>query len=218
MLRNDRDYTNVVNQRKVVDGASRAAFRPSELVNTNPDATSGPIVTDAQGQVLGGNGRKMILDRVYSGNAEGAAAYRALLKSQAEHFGRDPAAVDAMKQPVLVREIADSELSGPNAKQNAVTDFNKKGTADLTPGARALSDSRRVSNETLNDMAARLDAKGPKATVADALEGKAGGEVLQKLIADGVITPQEQASLVDAHTDELTKAGRERISLLMIGR
>jgi hypothetical protein len=216
LLRNDRDYTNVVNQRKVVDGASRAAFRPSELINTNPDATSGPIVTDAHGQVLGGNGRKMILDRVYSGNAEGAAAYRALLKSQAEHFGLDPAAVDAMKQPVLVREIGDSELSGPNAKQNAVTNFNKKGTADLTPGERAIADSRRVSNDTLDDMAARLDAQGPKATVADVLEGQPGREVLNKLIADGVIAPQEQAALTTK--DGLTKAGRDRVSQLMIGR
>jgi DdrB-like nuclease len=214
-LQNDRDYANVVNQRKVVDWSSRAEFRPGELVNDNPDATSGPIVTDAQGQVLGGNGRKMILDRVHTGNPDGAAAYRALLKAKAEQFGLDPAAVDAMKQPVLTREIADAALPD---KQKAVTDFNKKGTADLTPGERAIADSRRVSDATLDDMAARLDAAGPKATVADVLAGKAGGEALQKLIADGVISPQEQASLVDARSGELTKAGRERISQLMIGR
>jgi hypothetical protein len=217
-LRNDRDYTNTVNQGKVVAGSSRAEFNPALHLTDNPDAANGPVITDADGNVLGGNGRKMMLDRVYSGNPKGAAAYRDLLAQKAPQFGVDPGDVAGMKQPVLTREVPDTEFALPGAsKQKAVTDFNKKGTAELTPGERAISDSRRVSTDTLDDMASRLDAKGADATVSDVLQGRAGGEVLNKLIDDGVVTRQERAAFQN-EDGELTKAGRERISQLMIGR
>jgi hypothetical protein len=216
-LKNDRNYATAVNQGKIVTGASRSEFKPALHITDNADASNGPIITDAQGQVLGGNGRKMILDRVYSGNPKGAAAYRDLLTQKADQYGIDPAAVAGMKQPVLTREIPESEFSGPNAKQKAITDFNKKGTAELTPAEQAISDSKGVSAATLHDMAGRLEAKGPEASVADVLQGKAGGEVLEKLVNDGVVSPQEKAAFVNSD-NELTPAGKARISALLVGR
>jgi hypothetical protein len=220
-LKNDRNYANAVNQGKIIAGASRSEFNPALHITDNPDATNGPMITDADANVLGGNGRKMMLDRAYAGNPEGAADYRALLKSKAEQFGIDPAAVDAMKQPVLTREVPDSALPDVTAKQKAVTDFNKKGTAELTPAERAIADSRQVSSGTLEDIAGRLDAKGPDATLAQVLEGKAGGEVLNKLVSDGVISPQERAAFMEGsgpREGELTPAGKTRISQLMLAR
>jgi len=216
-LTNERDYANAVNQGKVVEGASRSKFDPSLHITDNPDMANGPLAIDPAGNVIGGNGRKMILDRVYAGNPKGAAAYRAALEAKAAQFGLDPAAVKGMKQPVLVREIPESEFAGPNAKQDAITDFNKKGTAELTPGERAISDSRRVSAATLEHVAARLDSVGANATVADVLQGKGGGDVLAKLVGDGVVSPQEQAAFVTSE-GELTPAGKSRISALMVGR
>jgi hypothetical protein len=215
-LKNDRRYDDPVNQRKIVSYSSREQFEPRNSINNNPDATSGPMVTDSQRHVLSGNGQKLILDRVYAGNPKGVLAYRALQEQEAARFGLDPAEARGMSQPVLTRQIDDAALTGPNARQNAITDFNKAGTAALTPGERAIADSRRVSTGTLEDMASRLDAKGAKATIAQVLEGKPGTDVLKQLIQDGVISPQEQAAFGDANG--LTKAGRERISQLMIGR
>jgi hypothetical protein len=215
-LTNDRNYANKTNQGKVVNWSSRAEFDPSYHVTDNPDATNGPVVTDSQGNVIGGNGRTMILERVYNANPKGAAAYRGMLEQKAAQFGIDPAAAASMKQPVLTRAIADAEFGPNSTKQQAVTDFNKKGTAELTPGERAIADSRRVSTGTLDDVAARLDAKGSGATIAQVLDGKPGGEVLDKLIADGVISPQERGALADQNG--LTKAGRDRISQLVVGR
>ena len=220
-LKNDRNYANAVNQGKIIDGASRSEFKPALHITDNADATNGPVITDAAGQVLGGNGRKMMLDRIYAGNPKGAADYRALLRSKADQFGIDPASVDALKQPILTREIPDSALGGPGAKQKAVTDFNKVGTGSLTPAERAIADSRQVSEGTLSDMASRLDAKGPDATIAQALEGKSGGAVLRKLIDDGVVSPQEQAAFLHGagvKEGELTDAGKDRISQLVVGR
>ncbi|MGH9666419.1 MAG: hypothetical protein ACRD9L_18480, partial [Bryobacteraceae bacterium] len=138
-LTNERDYTRTDNQGTVVQYSSPAEFDPSYHVTDNPDATNGPLVVDSSGNVLGGNGRKMILDRVYASNRKGAAAYRGMLEQKAGQFGIDPAAVRPMKQPVLVRVLNDSEVSGAGAAGNAINDFNKKPTAELRPAERAIA-------------------------------------------------------------------------------
>lgn len=217
-LKNDRDYSNAVNQGKIISWSSPVEFNPNELLTDVDNATAGPPVTDSQGNVLGGNGRTMIMQRVYSGNPKGAAAYRALLERKASQFGIDPAELAKFKRPVLVREIPDAEFSKPGAsKQTAVTDFNVKGTAALTPEEQAISDSRRVSASTLEDIAGRLEHKGADSTLADVLDGKAGGEVLRHLVDDGVLAPQESAAYVK-DDGELTPAGRARIAQLMTAR
>jgi hypothetical protein len=214
-----RDYTNAANQGKIVSWSSPAEFDPSFHINDNPDATNGPPVIDSDGNVLGGNGRVNIMQRVYGMNQRGAAAYRGLLERKAPQFGIDPASLKGMKKPVLVRELADSELGGPSAataKQNAIADFNVKPTAELTPAERAISDSRRVSQDTLEHVASRLESHGADATIAQVVEGKGGLAVLDRLISDGVISPQERAAFADS--EGLTPAGRDRVAALMVGR
>jgi hypothetical protein len=215
-LKNDRDYTRAENQSKILDWSSPAKFDPAYLITDNPDAINGPPVIDRNGNALGGNSRTMILDRVYSGNPQGAAAYKQMLAERAQYFGIDPHKVAGMKRPVLVREISDAEWNGPEAKQTAITDFNRGGTAELRPAEKAIADSRRVSVDTLDDIAARMDKMGSDATLAQALEGFSGTEIAERLIQDGVIAPQERAAYVSA--GKLTDAGKARISKLMVGR
>jgi len=214
-LKNDRNYDDPRNQRKIIDWSVKAGFEPRNMLNTAPDASSGPPVIDAEGNVLGGNGRSMILQRVFKSNPDGAAAYRAELDRTAAHYGINPADYAHMKQPVLVRELA-PEVNEPATLQRAITDFNKVGTAALTPAERAIADSRGVSLRTLDDIAARMDKHGADATLAQTLEGRAGVEVLENLTRDGVISPQEQAELSTGA--KLTKTGKDRISGLMLGR
>jgi len=142
-LVNDRDYARSENQGKVLMG-SGPEFHPSYHLTDNPDPSNGPPLVDESGNVYGGNGRAMMLQRVYAGNAPGAAAYRQMLTSKAQQFGVDPQQVAGMKQPVLVRVIPDTEMATAAAKQQAVTDFNKTGTAALRGSEKAIADSRRV--------------------------------------------------------------------------
>ena len=214
-LRNDRNYSAPENQRKILDW-SGPQFDPAYHVTNNPDAVNGPPVLDAAGNVLGGNGRMMILQRVYNGNQAGAAAYRRMLTDQAPLYGIDPAAVAKMKQPVLVRVIPDTEGLDLAGKQSAVTNFNQVGTAALKPSEKAIADSRNVSQATLDHLSAQLEARGPAATLADVLEGPAGPEVLRKLEQDGVLGTQEAAAL--EHNGVLTQVGKDRIAKLMLGR
>lgn len=215
-LTNDRNYANKVNQGKVVNAATDANFDPKFHLTDNPDATNGPVITDSKGNIVGGNGRAMILQRAYQAGGKAAASYRQMLGQRAGQFGLDPAEVDNFKHPVLTREIPDTEFAAKGGKQTAVTDFNKVGTAALTPAERSISDSKRVSEDTLNSLSSLIEAGGEKATLASVLEGKGGPEVLKKLIADGVISPQEQAGLGTA--DALTKEGKARIAQLVVGR
>lgn len=218
-LRNDRNYDNPVNQGKIVNWSTadpETGYKPANLINTAPDSSSGPPVQDSAGNVLGGNGRTMIQQRVAASNPAGAQAYRALLDQSAAHYGIDPASYAHMKEPFLRRVVDDAEFSRTGSKQDAVTNFNKSGTAALTPSEQAVADSRRVSQGTLEELAQRLDAKGPDGTLAQVLEGKSGLEMLGKLVDDGVISPQEHAKL--ATETQLTKAGKERVSGLMLGR
>jgi ddrB-like ParB superfamily domain len=217
-LRNDRNYDDPLNQQKVVDWSvpGPGGFKPANLINDVPDSSSGPPVIDSHGDVLGGNGRTMIMQRVNADNFKGAAQYRKMLADKAANYGIDPAAISKMKEPVLVRTIDDAEFKALGSKQAAITDFNKKGTAELTPSERAIADSRRVSPSTLDDLSKRLDDKGPDSTLAQALEGSGGTEVLDNLIKDGVVSPQERAAFQDS--GGLTDAGKKRISGLMTGR
>jgi ddrB-like ParB superfamily domain len=212
-LKNDRNYDDPRNQRKIVDWSTQERFQPRNMLNTAPDASSGPPIVDAEGNVLGGNGRSMILDRVYN-SPEGGASYRAELDRTAHHYGIDPADYAHMKQPVLVRVAGNIET--PENLQRAITQFNKVGTAALTPAERAIADAGGVSERTLDDIAARMDRLGPDATLAQTLEGRQGIEVLRNLERDGVVDPQEGAEL--ATDTKLTRQGKERISGLMLGR
>jgi hypothetical protein len=208
--RNDRDYTRTENQAKVVEGSTAAAFDPTELVNDASNGLTGPPVVDAQGNVIGGNGRTMILGRVYESNPKGAAAYKQALETKAAQFGLDPSQVSGMKRPVLVRV---GEFADPQA---AITDLNKSVTSGLRPEESAIASSRRVSPETLNDVGARLDSHGSNATIADILDGKSGTEILSKLIEDGAISASERPTLINGNI--LTKDGRAKVQAALVGR
>lgn len=217
--RNDRTYgPQGGDRRKVIThaGGGEAGFDPSYHITDNPDAVNGPPLIDGDGNVLGGNGRTMTLQRVDAGNPIAGAAYRAMLEERAAHFGIDPAQVRRMKSPVLVRVIDDQNLDTAAKAQNAITDFNKVGTAALTPAERAIADSRRVSQETLEHVGDRLQTLGPDATLAQALTGQNGIDILERLIADGVISPQDAGGLRTASA--LTQAGKDRVAALMLGR
>jgi broad specificity phosphatase PhoE/2'-5' RNA ligase len=211
---NDRDYTKPEAANRVISN-SGSGFNPNYLITDNPDATNGPPVIDPNGNVLGGNSRAMILGRVYAGNPRGAAAYRDLLTQKAAQFGLDPAQISQMKQPVLVREA--THVLPTEEAQRLIGSYNQPPTAALSPAERALSDSRRLSPETLDYLAGKVEDQGPDGTLAQALEGKNGPAIVNRLVQDGVITAQERPQYIDER-GVLTAPGKQRIAHLLTGR
>lgn len=213
---NDRDYTKVENQSKVLNWSMPNQFDARYFINNNPDMGSGPPAIDADGNVLGGNGRGMMLQRTYAYNPKGAQAYRAMLTRDAGFYGLDPAQIAGMKQPVLARLLEDTEIPDRAARQTAITDFNAKSTAALRPEEQAMADSRRVSQRTLDDIGARVEAMGAEGTLAKVLSGAGGVDVLNSMIRDEAISQQEAAAYLSG--GNITAAGKNRISQAVLGR
>lgn len=208
--KNDRDYSQPQNAERIV--RQTAEFDPAYLVNDNPTAENGPPIIDSRGNVLGGNSRAMTLERARRANPKLGESYREELRRNAKKLGLDPAAVDKLKNPVLVRELVDSGAD----PQTLITDLNKVGTAELRQAERAVADSRRVSTKSLEDLAGRIEEQGPEGTLAKALEGDARG-IVDRLTEDGVLTVQERPRLMNGD-GRLTAEGKQRVSRLMVGR
>jgi hypothetical protein len=189
-------------------------FDPVYVLSESPDATNGAPVIDADGNVLGGNSRAMLLDRVYKYNPGGAEAYKAELARKAPQLGIDPAQIAGMKRPVLVRELSDAGLN----KQRAITDLNKTGTAALTAEEQATADARMMTPAAADYLSSVIDAEGPNVTLSDVLSSNRGPSIVNRLIDDGVFTMQERPKLINEKTKAVTPAGKERISKMLLGQ
>lgn len=212
-FRNDRNYSDQRNAERIVK--QTAEFDPEYVASESATAVDGAPIVDKEGAVLGGNSRVMTIARVYKQKPEEAKAYKDLLKTKATQFGLTPEDVDGMNQPVLVRELT-HELS-PEEVQSAITDLNKVGTAALSSAERAVSDSGRVSQDTLEQLAGMIENQGAHGTLSEALAGNGGRYIVDRLIKDGVITTQEKPELFSSN-GALTTAAKDRISKLMLGR
>lgn len=218
-LKNERNYSAPENQQRVIENSSEERFNPRYHITDNPDATNGPILIDEDGNAVGGNSRAMILQRVYGRNAQGAQAYRSLLENRAQQFGIDPAALQGMKQPVLVRALRQDELDAlPGGSKWAIRKTNVTGTAQLSAAERAAADAGQLSPELLEHVGSVIEKAGPDATLNDALTGKSGTALVNKLIADGFFSEQERPALMDGKTGALTQAAKDRISKALVGQ
>lgn len=209
---NDRDYSRSGNAARVVQQSAPDTFNPDFLTADSPTAEHGAPIIDQNGNVLGGNSRTMTLARVYQRGGPDAAMYRQSIEAKAAQFALDPADLARFDKPILVREV-----DGGVDAQRAITDFNKAAAAELTPEERAVSDGRRLSPETIAKIGANLGDLGEEGTLATALRGDNGTEILNSLVKDGVLTDQEKGGYLD-DKGNLTPDAKARIGRALVGR
>jgi len=216
---NERDYSKPENQQRIIEQSTEGRFDPRYLVTDNPDATNGPPVIDEDGNVLGGNSRVMTLERVHGRAGASSAAYRKLLDQKAAQFGIDPSSYAHLKTPVLVRSVAHDELAQlPEGAKWAIRKTNVSGTAELSASERARADAEQMTPELKRLVASAIEDHGPDATLNEALSGKAGGKILNKLIEGGFFSEQERPKLMDGKTGALTQAAKDRVSKALTGQ
>ena len=209
---NDRDYDRPQNKARVIKNASPGTYDPDYTTTPSPTAEHGPPVVDLSGNVLGGNSRSMSQALVYMHQGPDAALYKQAIETKAAQFGIDPADLARFKKPILVREV------GPGVDaQNAITDFNKAAPADLAPEEQAVSDGRRLSPGTVTELAARLGDVGEDGSLADALRGDNGADIVDYLVRDGVLTAQEKGGYLDDR-GFLTPEIKARVAKALVGR
>ncbi|WP_052384078.1 LPD38 domain-containing protein [Litchfieldella xinjiangensis] len=136
-----RDRTNANSQVQVRNIAAR--LNPERL-GASRDASSGAPIIGPDGVVESGNGRTMAIAQAYQQGGDRAGAYRRFVREQAEAQGMDPAAVDAMAQPVLVRE-----RTGQIDRAEFARRANEGNVAGMTAYEQAQADADRLDADDL---------------------------------------------------------------------
>lgn len=201
-------------QMKVSLGAQN--LDPSFVLTNTPTPMDGPpLVTGGPVHLaLGGNGRSMMLARAYREGAPGER-YRAALLERALDFGILPAEVEAIRHPVLVRVVEDLSATSPAADlAAAVRRYNEGLTQQLSPRARAVSEARTMSLETLEALGDVIGSLGD-ASLRDVMRDRPR-ELLAILERDGIVNAQNRAQWATAAG--LTDEGKDKLEGLFLGR
>lgn len=212
-------------------------FDPARLVDALDDADGAPIVA-RDGVVEAGQRRAIVLQRVYQANGQKAESYRQTIRDQAPRLGLDPAAIDGMKKPVLVR-LPDQEAP----RHHASADFSPE-TQDMAAGVQNGTWNPGANYAPFVDQVRAPEAKAASVAdlptpirresiikdFADALgatvyEGRVKGkrrlgffrpkneETRIKNAADIEVAAHELAHLMDSRVPELSKAWRSDTAL-----
>ena len=212
---NERDYTTDAEEREKVIRRSLSTgeepFDPGFLLDA-PDATQGAPVISRTGSVLGGNSRKMIIDLIYQQNPNAAESYRQAIRDFAEQQGIDPAVVDSMERPMLVRRL--SRDITPEEAQRLITKYNEDFKQQVEQGAEAVSRGRLVSQDTANSIA---NALADYDTLREFLDTDAAIGIVDRLIADGAINRGERGRILNRTGQGLSPDGKNFVERILRG-
>ena len=190
-LENERRYHDEPgSQAKVMENAAK--LDPAFLMDS-VDANHGAPVIDHDNNVLGGNGRAMSIARAYESFPERGKQYREALKANADKLGIDPAQVDAMRSPVLVRRLERGMKR--EERQQLVSAMNDDFKDAKEKRASGKSRGERFGRRTLDMLSAGLkDAE----SLREYFDTPASVAVVERMMEDGVIQRSERNALVGA--------------------
>lgn len=152
--------------------------------------TGAPVVA-SDGKIVAGNGRFLGLSEAYGKGTSGA--YTDGLISVAESLGIDPASVQGMKNPVLIRRL------DPDADtQNLAILSNEGGAAPMSALEQSTVDAQRIG-ELPADIETRADGR---------LTEAARNGIARRLIAG---MPQNQANALVDENGRLSQEGEKRL-------
>ena len=212
-LVNDRDYSTPANRIDVEEATKAGAFDPRLILTDDPTATNGPPIVYEGGDVLGGNSRTMMLARVYRNHSAEGHKYRQALESRAAMFGLKPEDLKRFDQPILVRVI-DAQ---PENLQKLITDLNVQPGKAMSSTEAASARAKSMPAETMQFLSEKLGLEGPDGTLAQALEGQKGVNILNRLIQDDVIPKGERNRYLTDH-GALTQSAKAEIETMLLGR
>ncbi len=186
-------------------------LNPRYLINTNPDAMTGPPCIASNGIVLGGNSRTMSMQLAYEAYPEKAEKYKETLAKMAFSFGFTKKQVENMQKPVLVR-VVNKTLTKEEMAQMSRR-FNEVSTQALQLDAEGVSKSKLVSRRTMGRLQTDLQEFD---TLREYLSNRKSLSLISSLVDDGVI---EQAQLSRITNDEglLNGEGKELVEAVLRG-
>ncbi|WP_297671138.1 hypothetical protein [uncultured Desulfovibrio sp.] len=200
----ERPYHSDAGEQEKVRG-NALNYLPAYVLSTDATAGNGPSIITEDGIVLGGNSRAMTLQLVYADHPDKAATYRQELQNKAAQFGIDPAAVEGMQRPVLVR-VVDTPLS-PEEMAVKSRQYNQTTTQKLQAKAEGVSRGRMISAESLASLSEGLTDFD---TLRQLLDSPKSRGFVASLISDGVIEQTEISSLTEKN-GRLNERGKKLV-------
>ena len=190
------DYPEAVQERrydadplergKVIDIGQN--MQPGLIANTNVGAVDGtPVVVNGVGVVLGGNGRSMGVQRHYASGRRDLATY---LEQHAMQFGLTPAAVRAVRDPIVVRVIDAPRAEWPRL----VRDLNVGLTQVMDATTEAVAQGRHFPPDLLRTLAAGLGDR----ELGEYLRSGGSRALVGALERSGFITRANRGRYLDA--------------------
>ncbi len=205
----------------VLERSRPGTFDSSRILSDDPTPVGGPPIVTPDGIVLGGNGRKMMMDLVYD-NPTQATRLKSDMGAAASKFGLDPAKIAGMKKPVIVRMIEPVENADEMARLGSK--LNVVPTKPLSEAERAVSKGRRLAAEgptieAIDKNLSRLAERDPNATLSDVLNNPVMAfDLVKALKAEGVIDTADEIAFLNKTRSALSDEGREFIMNILRGR
>ncbi len=200
----ERPYHSDAGEQEKVRGNARA-YQPAFVVNSDPTAGNGPPIITSDGIVLGGNSRAMTLQLVYADRPDSAAAYRQALTDQAAGFGLDPAGIEGMRRPILVRVVEGRMTPEEMSVKSRL--YNQTTTQKLQAKAEGVSRGRMISAESL---AALSEGLAEFDTLRQFMDSPRSKGFVGLLLQDGVIEQTEVSSLTEKN-GRLNDSGKKLV-------
>lgn len=188
-----------------------ASLNPRYLINTSPDAMTGPPCISRKGIVLGGNSRTMSMQLAYEAYPEKAEKYKETLSPMAFSFGFTKQQVESMKKPVLVRVV--NKRMGKDEVLQASRYCNQVSARHLQLDAEGISKSKLVSQRTMRMLLTSVQEFG---TLESYLRNWQSLTLIDSLADDGVIENNQLSSITDDDA-LLNSEGKELVKAVLRG-
>lgn len=205
-----RDYRMVKGeQNKVIEYS--AQFEPKHLINSSPDATTGSPVVTNDGIVLGGNGRSMILKRVFANFKEKYENYRTTLYKVSDVlFGIPENEARSIKNPVLVRILENAPIAECSKYSNILNQSNAQVYDEFQEG---LSIAKEIlGNPYAYKNIALAIAEQEAETIAEMFRDKQlNSMIIDTLKSIKLINNANMDLYVDSKTYTITERGKSII-------
>lgn len=198
-----RNYRDPGEQGKVLKGAANLV--PARLLSDIDTATDGPPAVSPEGFVLNGNGRAMMIQRAAATGKLGG--YKTELARRAESFGLDPATIQGMKEPVLIRRV-DLPAASPEAAR-----FARSGNVGFTQSQSPVRAAASLAGLIDADVLGALKLEGDT-TFSDAVTDPSKGKSFRNRLR-AELPPTEVARYFQAD-GQLTDAGKEFVRNMLL--
>lgn len=205
-------HRDTAEQAKVKMNAQK--LKPEFVINTNPDAVNGPPIVSKDGVVLGGNSRTMSMQLAHSDFPDKAAEMRKYLEDHAHEVGLKPEDVQAMKNPILVREVEVPDTS-KESLQLLVRQMNESFTQGMDPRTMQVAMGRRLSDATMEKLASGMKEDE---TLIAFLDSKRAQPFIDALFKEGIIDRRNYNQYVMKGTKKLNEDGKVLVSRILVGR